>query len=175
MLPAPLGLSLAVAEVAVAQAVAQAATPDRCYCCFLPGSYFEHPMLMAREAASLRPQGDVSCAKTPSRPVPRRIEQNAPGLAPLACALQCSSPILPPCENDSVLKIHCLFTTCSCVGTSKAIICVAKLFEVGSAQRRSSHLSNFRCQWRWRNCRVWMQNKRSVPNSTAIVHQCIWC
>ena len=99
-------LQVAGVQVAVAQAVAQAATLDRCYCCFLTGSYFEHPMLMAREGAPLRPQGDVSCAKTPSRPVPRRIEQKkkTPGLAPVACALRWSSPRLPPCENDTVLN-----------------------------------------------------------------------
>ena len=36
--------------------------------------------------------------------IPRRIEQNAHGLAPVACALQWSSPRLPPCENDTVLN-----------------------------------------------------------------------
>ena len=107
MLPAPLGLSqlfngfishfgnvpnsvlqVAVVQVAVAQAVADGATPDVCCCYFLcVVTSNEHPVLMAREAASLRPQGDVSCAKTPSRPVPRQIDQNAPGLAPVACAL----------------------------------------------------------------------------------------
>ena len=37
----------------VAQAVAQAATPNSCCCCFSLGSCFEHPMLVAREAMSL--------------------------------------------------------------------------------------------------------------------------
>ena len=149
-------LQEAVVQVTVAEAVAQAATPGRCYC----GCCIEHPMLMAREAASLRPQGDVSCAKTPSRPVPRRFEQNAPGLAPVSCALQCSSQRLPR-----------LSSTGSCVGTSRASVCVAKLFEVGSAQWRSSHLSEFMYQRRQRNCFVW----RSDPNSTANIFQCIWC
>ena len=44
-------LQVAVVQVAVAQAVAQAATPNRCYCCFLPGCCFEHSMLMAPDAA----------------------------------------------------------------------------------------------------------------------------
>ena len=30
-------------------------------------------------------------------------------------------------------------------------------------------------QRRQRNCFVWMQPKRSDPNSTAIIFQCIWC
>ena len=44
--------------------------------------------------------------------------------------------------------IHRLFTTSSCVGASRAIVCVSKLLKVSSAQRRPSHLPNFRCQWR---------------------------
>ena len=79
MLPAPLGLSLlfnvfichfqspvpnsvlqvAVVQVAVAQAVAQAATPDRCYCCFLPGSYFEHPMLRSFQQSKGTPNNTL--------------------------------------------------------------------------------------------------------------------
>ena len=61
---------LQVAVVQMAVALAEAVMPSRCYCCFLAGSCFEHPMLMAREAASLRPQGDVSCAEAPHLPVP---------------------------------------------------------------------------------------------------------
>ena len=71
--------------------------------------------------------------------------------------------------------IHRLFATCSCVGTSRAIVCVSKPLEVSSAQRRSLHLSHFRRQWWQRNCRVWLQHRRSDPNSTAILFQCIWC
>ena len=56
---------LQVVVVQVAVALAEAVTPNRCYCCHLPGSCFGHPMLVAREAASLRPQGEVSCAEAP--------------------------------------------------------------------------------------------------------------
>ena len=88
----------------VAQAVAQA-TSDRCYSCFLPGSYFEHPMLMAREGCSPSPSGRWSLA-------PRlhhawflgELSKTAPSSLQSACALQWSSPRLPPCENDTVLN-----------------------------------------------------------------------
>ena len=36
--------------------------------------------------------------------------------------------------------INRLFTTSSCVGTPRAIVCVARLLEIGCAQWRSSHL-----------------------------------
>ena len=71
--------------------------------------------------------------------------------------------------------VRSLFTTCSCVDTSRASVCVSKPFKVSSAQRRSSHLSKFRYQWRQRNCFVWLQHRRSDPNSTAIIFQCMWC
>ena len=41
--------------------------------------------------------------------------------------------------------IHRLFTTCCCVGTSKAIVCASTLLKTSSAQGRPSHLSNFKC------------------------------
>ena len=73
--------------------------PNRCYCCLLSGSCFEHPMLMAREAAHLRPQGDVSCAEAPHPPVPWRSEQNDRVLAPVVRDLQWF-----PCGNGTVLN-----------------------------------------------------------------------
>ena len=73
--------------------------PNRCYCCLLSGSCFEHQMLMAREAAHLRPQGDVSCAEAPHPPVPWRSEQNDRVLAPVVRDLQWF-----PCGNGTVLN-----------------------------------------------------------------------
>ena len=77
--------------------------------------------------------------------------------------LQWSSPRLLPFENDNVLNDPLLV----CVGTSRAIVGVSKLLKVGSAQRRSSHLSNFKCQWRWRNCHVWLQNRGSRATTSG--------
>ena len=61
-------------------------------------------MLVAREAALLRPQGDVSCAEAPHTPVPWRPEQNDRVLVPVVRGLQWSSTRLLPCENDNVLN-----------------------------------------------------------------------
>ena len=61
-------------------------------------------MLVAREAAPLRPQGDVSCAEAPQLPVPRHPEQNDRGLAPVARDRQWSSPRLFQCGNGTVLN-----------------------------------------------------------------------
>ena len=66
----------------------------------LPGSFL---MLMALEAAPLRPPGGVSCVEAPPPPVPWRPEHNDRGLAPVARALQWSSSRLLPCGNDTVL------------------------------------------------------------------------
>ena len=49
-------------------------------------------------------------------------------------------------ERQCSKMFHRLFRTCSCVGTSRAIVCVAKLLKVSSVQRRPSHVSNFRCK-----------------------------
>ena len=97
------GPNLVFQVVAVQVAVAQeeAATPNRCCCYLLPGSYM---MPVALEAAPLRPQGDVSCAEALPLPVPWRPEQNGRGLAPVARALQLSSSRLLSCGNDTVLN-----------------------------------------------------------------------
>ena len=87
--------------------------------------------------APLRPQGDVSCAKSPPRPVHRRIEQNAPGLAPVVRDLQWSSRRLLPCENDTVLNdprlvydglllVH-IQGNCLCSQTVRSRICTMAL------------------------------------------------
>ena len=78
--------------MAVAQAVEQAATPNRCHC-YLPSPGGARGFL-------LRPQGDVSCAEAPPPQVPWRIR----GLAPVARALRWSSSRLLPCGNDTVLS-----------------------------------------------------------------------
>ena len=61
-------------------------------------------MLMAREAARRRPQGDVSCAKISSRPVPRRIEQNDRVLFPVVRDHRWSSTRLFPCGIGTILN-----------------------------------------------------------------------
>ena len=96
-------LELAGVQVAVAQAVAQGAS-GRCCCCFLPGSCFEHLMLMAREAAPLRPRGDVPCAEAHNPPVPWRPERSDRVLAPVVRDHRWLSPRLLPCENETVLN-----------------------------------------------------------------------
>ena len=58
--------------------------------------------------------------------------------------------------------INSLFTTCSCVGTSRVLVCVAKLLRIFSAQWRSSHLSKIRHQRKWGN-----QHRRSDSDSAA--------
>ena len=60
-------------------------------------------MLMAREAAPLRFDSDVSCAEDPHPPHPRP-EQKGRVLAPVVRDLQWLSPRLLPCENDNVLN-----------------------------------------------------------------------
>ena len=40
--------------------------------------------------------------------------------------------------------IHCLFTTCSCVGTSGTVVCVTKWLKVSFAQLRSFALAEIR-------------------------------
>ena len=67
----------------------------------LRASYF---MPVALEAASLRPQGDVSCAEAPAHPVSWRPGKNDRGLAPVARAHQWSSSVSLPCGNDTVLN-----------------------------------------------------------------------
>ena len=63
--------------------------------------------------------------------------------------------------------IHRLFTTCSCVGTSRALVCLAKLLKVGSAQRRASHLPKFGHQWRQRNCNTGALIPTLPPSSSS--------
>ena len=154
--------------VRVAQAVV---APNRCYCCFLLGDY---SMLMAREALPLRPQGDVSCVEALAPLVPWRPERNDRGLAPVLRDLKWSSTRLFPCGNGTVLKDPPLVHDLLLRWHIQAVVCVAKLLKVSSAQRRSSHLSKFGHQWRQRNCRMWLQYRRSDPNSVTIVFQCIW-
>ena len=89
------------------------ATPNRCYYYHFPGSHFRHPtpillVLVALEAAPFRPQA-MSLADTPPHPDPRQTEQNAPWLAPVACAFQWSSPRLPPRGNGTVRNDQPLF------------------------------------------------------------------
>ena len=82
-----------VLQVTVAQAVAQAATPNHCYCYLLPRA--------AQEVALLRPQGDVSCAGAPHPPVPWQPEHND---RVLVRDFRWSSTRLFPCGNGNVLN-----------------------------------------------------------------------
>ena len=113
---------------------------------------------MAREAASLRPQGDVSCAEAPHPSVPWRPERNDHVLVPVFRDLRWSSTTVLPCKNDNVLN--------------DPLLVYDLLLRWRIQVHLSSHLSNFRHQWKQRNWRVWLQHKRSDPNSTAIVFQC---
>ena len=167
-------LQVAVVPVSVVQAVAlaEAATPNRCYCypftvvtwCWwrwrLP-PFVLRAMSLALRLLNLRFLGGLN--KT------------------IAGSLQSSvtfSGHRQDCFNAGPAlfwMIHRLFTTCSCVGTSRALVCLAKLLKVGSAQRRASHLPKFGHQWRQRNCRMWLQHRQSDPDSVATVFQCVWC
>ena len=80
-------------------AQAEAATPNRCCCYFLRGSYLM-PVALETPPSSLPPAPSlVSCAEAPPPPVPWR-----PGLAPLARALRWSSSRLFPCGNGTALN-----------------------------------------------------------------------
>ena len=119
--------------------------------------------LLRERLPRLRPQCDVSCAKTPSRPVPWRIEQNAPGLAPIACALLWSSPGLPSSEHDTRPALALAHPgQLSLYPNRSKSFCAMALVALVEVQIQ-------------RNCRVWLQHRRSDPNSTAIIFQCIWC
>ena len=124
---------------------------------------------------SIRLQGDVSCAGASHPLVLWQPEQNDRVLAPVVRDLRWSSTRLLPCGNGIVLNdpplVHDLLLRWHIRGKC---LC-SKPLEVSSAQWRSSYPSNFRRQWRQRDCRVWLQHRRSDPSSTAIIFQCVWC
>ena len=147
---------------------------NHCSFCHLPGSCFGHPTL------KLFMLVELEAAPSPSG---RRLLRSGSTAPPsvnwakrsLACS-SCMSPKVFPCGNDTFLNgqpLVCdqLLHIC----TSMAVVCVTKLLKVSPAHWRSSHLPKFGHQSRKTNCRMWLQHRRSDPNSAAIVFKCIWC
>ena len=131
---------------------------------------------VAQEVAPLRPQGDVSCAGALHPLVPWHPEQNDRVLAPVVRDLRWSSTRLFPCRNgivlnnprlvyDLLLRWH-IQGNCLCIQTAQnqfgpmALVAPVEL----QVQMEAKELP-----------RVWLQHRRSDPNPTANIFQCVWC